>query len=1225
MARIEDRQKQEIKQQIWLKVQQNPGIRTAEIAEQLQLERRRVQNYLAELRDEGKIEQEGWGWHALEFSGPRLYRFELSPEEVVTLYLGARLLVKQHDQRNEPAETALRKLATVLRSDAPIGKEIERAADELARRESDRDYQSVFRTIAQGYAYRKKIDLVYAPLGKQAFQTRFAVYLIEPSLVGAATYIIGHSSIGDKVREYKLGRIRSATLTQEGYDIPAEYEGLEIMRHAWSVIGGEAREKVVLRFSGNVRERVLETRWHPLQEEPVEDPEKPGWLRWSARVASTLDMKPWIRSWGADCEVLEPEGVRDEMKRTAYLLSQMYQTAANTPSLPLYLPYAKTNPDNRDEIHLLLYHLIDVGQVAHSLWQNVLTSSIRQHIAEMLRLDVDASGRFLAFLAALHDLGKASPAYQKKYAPAWLKTTLSQAGLQLGAVADGRNYDPGTPHGLITAWALQTLLPEMLGMEARFARKIAIALGGHHGTWPDATETKRLRDTTAWDSLRRDLFLQLQGAFVPPIPVTPPQPTSEMNVFLTVLSGLTSVADWVGSRNKERFGFISEAMPSRKYARQSQQLADEELKALGWIAWQPDGTVKSFAETFAYLGFERPRKFQQVAIDAASDVQEPTLLIIEAPTGSGKTEAALYIADAWLQHKQGRGLYIAMPTQATSNQMFRRVKNYLRERYPADLVNLHLAHGQAVWSDDVQNIVLQRVGDSDKDRVAAMAWFRPRKRTLLAPFGVGTVDQALMSILQTRHFFVRLFGLAHKVVIFDEVHAYDTYMNTLFHRLLTWLNAIGTSVIILSATLPAKTREELLVAYTGKGLDQHKPLYPALTLANTSQRTVVPLPRPEKYTLQIDWSASRSPDAIATFLERELAQGGCAAVICNTVRRAQEVYRAARDADIVSADNLILFHGRFPPVWRKGIEDKVLQKFKKNGQRPGKAIVVATQVIEQSLDIDFDVMITDLAPIDLLLQRAGRLHRHKQNERYGLPRRLVITEPERDENGLPRFGSDKFYGEYVLLRSYLALRDKTAIVMPDETTALIEAVYDDETILPFPDERWEAANRQYRDALKNAEGEKKRKAGKFLVPEPSKSRYLEANAGLEEDDPTMHDAFRAQTRDIDLSLTVICFHKKPDGQIGVYNEAGNFVSIDLDGDLSSRQTRLLLQNAISIQHKGIVSPLLDQEIPDSWKQEASLRYCRYLIFEDGISREVANYTLFLTPELGLSIIKQEDK
>jgi len=1146
---------------------------------------------------------------------------KVSPHEALTLYLAARKASRQMHYRNPHVANAVEKLAAVLHQ--PMAGKLLKAADAVLHQGDAPQKVKILETLSQGWMEQRKVRIRYRPLRYDGVSNHVIhPYLIEPSIWSDSLYVIAYSEVRERIISFKVERVDTAFLSGETFEIPPDFDEQELLKHAWGIWHGERPPQTVrLRFDKSVVQRVRESKWHPL--ENVTGMEDGGCI-WEAPIAEWREMLPWIRGWGVSVEVLEPEELRDTLKNTAQALALKYRVEGGTQRLPLYLPYAKTNPANRDGIHLLLYHLIDVGQVAIVIWNDVLTTSIRHHLAEMLQMDIDSCGRFLAFLAALHDLGKASPAYQKKYAPDWLKTTLAENGLALGTVSDGRAYDTNTPHGVITTWVLQNLLPEMLGLDQRFARKIATAVGGHHGVWPSPRDTKRLRDSAAWDAVRRDLFLQLQGVFSSPVAVTPPETTAALNTFLTILSGLTSIADWVGSRNKERFGFKSEVIAPRQYAQQSREKAYAELKSLGWIAWQPDGVVKDFAATFAYLGFEKPREFQQMAINTASEIQEPTLLIIEAPTGSGKTEAALYIADVWLQRNRGRGLYVAMPTQATSNQMFRRVKTYLKERYPEDLVNIHLVHGQAGWSDAMMEITLQRVGDSTKDRVAAMTWFKPRKRTLLAPFGVGTVDQTLMSILQTRHFFVRLFGLAHKVIIFDEVHAYDTYMNTLFRRLLTWLNALGTSVIILSATLPSETRQALVEAYTRKRLDKNASIYPALILANANQQQVVQLPEPEKYPLQIDWSVGRGSDDILRFLQRELAQGGCAAVICNTVRRAQEIYRVVRDADIVPDDDLILFHSRFPPVWRKGIEEKVLRKFGKGGERPHKAIVIATQVIEQSLDIDFDLMITDLAPIDLLLQRAGRLHRHENNERYGLPRRLVVVEPEKDDNGLPHFGSDKFYGEYILLRSYLVLRNKTVISIPDDTVALIESVYSDSSDLPFPNERWEITDRRYREKIRGRKREREREAGKYLVLGPDKGRYLEANAGLEEDDPTMHKAFRARTRDIDLSLTVVCLHKV-NGHMGGYNENNAFVPIDLNGEVSTDQVKLLLQNALSIQHKGIVFSLLDEKIPDAWTRDASLRYCRYLVFTDGVNEAIPGYTLTLNSELGLSIIKQEDQ
>jgi len=257
-------------------------------------------------------------------------------------------------------------------------------------------------------------------------------------------------------------------------------------------------------------------------------------------------------------------------------------------------------------------------------------------------------------------------------------------------------------------------------------------------------------------------------------------------------------------------------------------------------------------------------------------------------------------------------------------------------RYPDESVEPLLIHSQARWSKDAPppqvNISDQKLRDTSQE-VDSMAWFLPRKRSLLAPVGVGTVDQTFLGVLQTRHFFVRLFGLSHKTLIFDEVHAYDTYMSTLFQRLLSWLRAVGASVVILSATLPEKTRRELLQAYAKVPADDVPDVsYPAITWAMEGEIGVAPVDAPGRPPLALEW-LDRSPNAIAERLDTALRDGGYAAVICNTVGRAQEVYRALRDAAIIANpnDDLILFHARFPRGWRREIEEKVLTRFGKKG------------------------------------------------------------------------------------------------------------------------------------------------------------------------------------------------------------------------------------------------------------------------------------------------------
>ena len=1155
-----------------------------------------------------------------------LSHIRVNLSEALSLYLAARRMSQQTRYAQKPIASGLEKLALSLRQ--PMTDRLVKAADRILAQEANPRRAQIFETVARAWIEGLMLRITYRALGKeQTTRHLFSPYLLEPSPWSDGIYLIGYSDLTRRVITLKLDRVERASLSGP-FTVPEDFDDELLLQHAWGIWRGEGEpEQIVLHFHGKIAiRRLKESIWHPL--ETVED-KADGSCVWSAPIADWREMLPWIRGWGADVEVLEPMGLRERMRKTASRLGKQYQIMQETARLPYLIPYAKTKRDNPEEVHLLLYHLIDVGNVAQTMWQKIFTDGIRNRLAQILGLNVADCGRFLAFLAALHDLGKAGPTYQKKYAPAWLKEELNAVGLVLG---DSR-YSAKTreaPHGTVTTWALRTLLPEMMELAKPFANKIAVALGGHHGIWPQPENTKHIDDSIheQWDQVRRDLVWELIAAFSPPKDVRQPASTTEMNAFLTILSGLTSVADWIGSRNDECFGYVGRPMATRRYAKQSAANALVGLDDLGWTGWQPTGEQSAFAETFAYLNFKAPRPVQSTVIDLAIDLAPPTMLILEAPTGIGKTEIALYIAEQWLQQQRGRGLYIAMPTMATSNQMYGRVGKFLHERYANMPINYHLVHGQAAWEDDLKaKIELQDVGEDEQAHISAESWFNPRKRTLLAPFGVGTVDQALMSILQTKHFFVRLFGLSHKVVIFDEVHAYDTYMNTLFHCLLTWLNAIGASVIILSATLPAKTRRELVEAYTSQALPDTETAYPALTIANAERQETISLPKPQSYFLALDWSVGREPAEIAEFLRTELAKGGCAAVICNTVGRAQAVYslleakRRSGDLDI-DGENLLLFHSRFPPVWRKEIEQQVLKKFGKGGTRPHKAIVVATQVIEQSLDIDFDLMISDLAPVDLILQRAGRLHRHSGNERYGLPRRLVIAGPKLDKDGLPQFVEDRFYGRYILTRSYFTLRSESKIVIPEDTSRLIESVYDNNMHLVLPEDIDRSRLQRMLGEMKATERKAQAKAGQALILKPDNRRLLKQEIlGLEEDNPETHNTFRAQTRDIDFSITVVCLHRDTN-ELHIYGKNGEHLPIDLNSTPRPNMVKMLLQNALSIQHRGIGKYFVEQNPPQSWRKSAALRYCRYTIFENGIC-ELPNYTLRLSRELGLEMIERE--
>lgn len=431
-------------------------------------------------------------------------------------------------------------------------------------------------------------------------------------------------------------------------------------------------------------------------------------------------------------------------------------------------------------------------------------------------------------------------------------------------------------------------------------------------------------------------------------------------------------------------------------------------------------------------------------------------------------------------------------------------------------------------------------------------------------------------------------------------------------------------------------------AYSGQSLLESPDAYPALTIAALEQQPeVIALDKPENSTLQLGWDVGPEPVDILTYLQQVLAEGGCAAVICNTVGRAQAIYRTFEEARQtgqldIAEEALILFHARFPPVWRKAIEENVLAKFgkpekEKPTKRPLKAIVVATQVIEQSLDLDFDLMLTDLAPIDLILQRAGRLHRHQRSssERYGHARRLIVTNPLLDEAEIPDFGNDEWvYEPLVLLRSYLTLKGRREITIPDDTINLIEAVYGEQLDESALEANWRETLQKAQRKMTDSRHEAIQKASRQLVVAPDKPRLLKQRMeNLEEDDPEVHATFRAQTRDIDQGISLVCLHSEGD-TLFVYTPEGK-EAVNLENEVTRQQIKHLQQNTINVQQKGLVHHFASKPVPKSWQKEAALRHCRPVIFKDGHYIDTADvnlrYTLQMSQKFGLEIIRKEEE
>ncbi len=601
--------------------------------------------------------------------------------------------------------------------------------------------------------------------------------------------------------------------------------------------------------------------------------------------------------------------------------------------------------------------------------------------------------------------------------------------------------------------------------------------------------------------------------------------------------------------------------------------------------------------------------------------------------GEGKTEAALLLYDT-LASRGADGLYFALPTQATANQILGRVDAYLARSFPGETHGLHLVHGGAGLSERYGTLKsrafsTRSIGDISRARgdqgPIADAWFARSKRALLAPIAVGTVDQALLGVLRSKHHFLRLYGLARKVFIVDEVHAYDTFTAEILARLCAWLRSLGTTVVLLSATLASPQRARLLKAYDVEGAPAPV-AYPRITLARDGQICEESFEaRRPPIEIAIEWKNTAD---LPRIVAEAVRNGGCVAWIVNTVARAQATYlhlREMRAQGKLAPDlELSLLHARFPFAARQSRECAAEDAFgpsDKAKSRPRAGIVVGTQVLEQSLDLDFDLMITDLAPVDLVLQRAGRLHRHDRDHRpLGLEaRRLWILRPDHaDAPAGPTFGSSTYvYDESVLLRSWVALADRRCVILPSDIEPLVEAVYapvsDSAMPLPIAARLTELDAARESAARSDAANAERRE---LLHPDDT-NPFGAFSVRFDEEDPRIHAEFRALTRLGEQSVTVVPVTSRR-GRLVLASNTSHEVDLDSD-DLAFADVLAIARQALSITRKAVVFALLREEPPRCFQRSGYLRYHRILHLDEGNSAIVGGTALRLDPELGLVI------
>lgn len=822
----------------------------------------------------------------------------------------------------------------------------------------------------------------------------------------------------------------------------------------------------------------------------------------------------------------------------------------------------------------LVQHMLDSKSISTLLGRHWLSPQV------LRRWDAGAIPaenliQLAIFLAGVHDVGKASPVFVAQVES--LAERARQEGLHCPRIDEIRDSRKVLPHSVVSQSALRTWLINQ-GIGPDTARGLASVLGAHHGkpvAVKDEREAERHPDATGgarWVQVRTELLdwmaaecdihgvLASMGTAPLPLPI------------LVELSGFVIVADWLAS-NTRLFPLQdreSDGSPEPDMATRAAIAWDEIAMPAPWSpASVPLDITNHFRSRFGWEAPAEPRPVQRAAV-AATVNTDVGLMFIETMTGDGKTEAALAAAEAIAAQRGSQGLLIALPTQATTNAMFERVVEWL-DRLPSPPISdpawaISLGHGKSGLNPkfaemarefvafdrasaktcDFSSLSEDREHESTPDVACSNAvvhqWFLGGKKRLLASFDIVTIDQLLMAGLQRRHLMLAHIGLSGKVVIIDEAHASDEYMNVYLDSVLSWLGAYGVPVIVLSATLPAERRRTMLNAYAPQRraeiaqLDLRAEFYPRLTLVPRTPEAIavhhVVDPRPGR---QINWCWHPNDlDELVGSVQSAVSAGGCALVVRNTVADAQHT------ADALAAVGLPVWlnHAGFLARDRADNDAALTAQFGKPGPgkslRPDQAVVVATQVVEQSLDVDFDVLFTDLAPIDLLLQRIGRLHRHPRLRPGHLQeaRAFILADP--DGHGLPHgsSGSVAVYGEHLLFRSAATLLQHGATIsLPADGASLVELAFGSTALgKPAWQEQLSAAAASHQNELDH----QRDKAMPWCIrPWGPDDDRTHLGRWLDTTDDFSEIQMGATVRDTEPSVEVIVVPRTPDGAVAI--------------------------------------------------------------------------------------------
>lgn len=949
----------------------------------------------------------------------------------------------------------------------------------------------------------------------------------------------------------------------------------------------------------------------------------------------------------------------------------MHTINSNSESLSLQarLIWAKTSPDDFLGLNCwlpLTQHIHDSWTVAQHLWESWLPKMLTDRISADFG-NSDLARRIACWLAAIHDIGKATPAFACKVKS--LADRNIDSGLEISRITRTRDGQK-LPHALASQMILTKWLIHSHGWTKPRAEAIACPVGGHHGMMPDPVTMRAVKHRIdlsgdeAWQSVQKELLDYAGARYLHEQDLEELVDVTVSQACAVLMSSLVIMADWIASNQ-----LLFPTMPIDVLG----TIEDDDRVNLAMQIldlpepWQPTPPAEDRELFNNRFGFDSPHPAQLAAAELAATMDPRGLMIIEAAMGSGKSEAALACAEVLAARVGAGGCLIALPTQATTNAMFNRALEWLEHLDDDSVHVVNLAHGKAYLNDDFSGLIRggmsmsmgDDLDDADKSldlQVQAHSWLSGRKKGMLAPFVISTIDQLLFMALKSRHVTLRHLALASKVVIIDEVHAVDLFSMQYLSRAVQWLGAYGVPTIVLSATLPSDKRKELIQSYQqGKfvaAVEAKRRLpsaqrtaepeypeldgdigYPVITVTGPTLGTVEIVTRPvedRQNTVEL-LPLDDDETTLVDLLKTQLVDGGCAAVIHNTVTRAQATAKTLMQH--FPAEELVVTHSRFLAVERAERDSMLVQKLGRDGQRPNRMIVVATQVVEQSLDIDFDLMITDIAPVDLIMQRLGRLHRHQrgidQDARPQLMQqaRCYIRGAAWSEP-VPTIdpGTARVYPRYLLLRSLGVLQQyltsNRPLRLPNDIPGLVQHAYGNAELA---DKQLQLAAMEELNTFNRINSRKKNEASVFLIGKASTTRNLigwqDAGVGEADDEDRLG---RAQVRDSGDSLEVLVTVRGRDGlSMPEWTKFGGEL-IPQDQQPPSWQAKELLQCSLRLPPvmclpsyiKSVIEDLERNGLP-AWQQSPWLREQLVLVLDENYQAQVADFSLSYDPALGL--------